>query len=72
MYASNKKRGTNVMLQSLMVSEVMVTTFIWGHIEMGVSKGNIYTESLSLVHVCSLTSPTLWKRNAFRYRWLSL
>lgn len=73
MYASNKKRGTNTMLQSPMVSvEVMVTTLIWEHIDMGVSKGNIYIESLSLVHVCTLTSPTLWKCNAFRYRWLSV
>lgn len=57
MYASNKERGTNIMLQTLMVSEVMVTTFIWGHTEVGVSKGNIYTESLSLVYIYTLTPP---------------
>lgn len=70
MCASSRERGTNIMLQRLMVSEVVVNTFIWGHIAMGVSKGNIYTESLSLVHVCTGASSTLWKCKAFRYRWL--
>lgn len=70
MCASSRERGTNIILQRLMVSEVVVNTFIWGHIEMGVSKGNIYTESLSLAHVCTQGSPTLWKCKAFRYRWL--
>lgn len=31
MYANSKERGTSIMLQSLMVSEVMVITSIWGH-----------------------------------------
>lgn len=41
MYANSKERGTSIMLQSLMVSEVMVITRIWGHAEMGVSRGII-------------------------------
>lgn len=47
MYASNRERGTNMILRSCTVSEVMVTTFIWGHSGMGVSKGNIYTTFVS-------------------------
>lgn len=57
MYANSKARGAGIMLQSLMVSEEMVITSIWGCTEMGVSTGNFFPESVSLVPVCTLSSP---------------
>lgn len=53
MYSSNGKRGTTIMLQSLMVSvKGAVTTFVWGHTEMEATKGEIFAQNLSLECVC--------------------
>lgn len=47
MYSSNEERGTNIMLQNLMVSvEGTLTTFLWGHTEMGASKGEMFAQNL--------------------------
>lgn len=48
------------MLQSLMVSvKGAVTTFFWGHTEMGATKGEILAQNLSLECVWAFTFPTL-------------
>lgn len=58
MHANSKERGTSIVLQSLMVSEVMVITSIWGHTEMGVARGIIYQNLCPLCLFCTLSSPT--------------